>query len=292
MSADHGPREAGTDTRNLDTDSVPVDTAPPLGPVTCGAPENVGTSSPTNVSEVALRIDGLELVGKAGGSWHTTSRSAQDQPFGDWTSTSMLSGKQDPTFFSIKGIEMAVVAASPGSGLPRFLELCTFPFSCQKLTVREKSDGQEVTFDMDGASVAVLADGTVLMAHNIGPGGSNSADVYLATLVDAKDITKGFETEEVSAVNQPNHKEDDPALSHDGLVLMYGAEDEIWVSERPDLSSSFPAARKLTDVNSTSSDFGPYLAPLPPSGGKPRYELFLSSDRDGSLTVFRSECTR
>jgi hypothetical protein len=289
-SPDQELLDTGPDTRP--PDGSPPDTKPPLGPVACSTPEKVGNNPPSGAFETALRIDGLVLYAKASGSWQITKRSAQDQPFEDWSTTSVLSGKQDPTFFSIKGIEMAVVAKSPGSGQPRFLELCTFPFNCQRLTVNYKADGKEVAVDMDGASVAVLADGTVLMAHNIAPGGSNSADVYLATLINTSDITQGFETEKLDAVNQPSFTEDDPALSPDGLVLMFGADGEVWVSERPDVSSSFPAPRKLTDVNSTSDDSSPYLAPLSPSGGKPRYELFFSSDRDGSLTVFRSECTR
>jgi len=274
-------------------DQLAPDTGPPrLG---CSAPELVGSSPPYPLYEVALRADGLELIAKKSGQWYSTKRTAQDQPFADWSTTALLSGKQDPTFFEIKGIELAIVATSPGTGLPRVLELCTSPTTCNALTLKDKS-GQTVTDDTDGPSVAVLPGGDLLMAHNIGPGGSGDGHVYLATPSDPNDLSQPWVTEPATALDRAGEAEDDPALSPDGLVIVVdgntsSGDNDLWVSMRPDLSSPFPAQVQLTDVNSSADDGSAYLAPLSSSGGKTRYELFFSSDRNGNLEVYRSECS-
>ena len=259
----------------------------------CQAPALAGTPPSVALTETALRAGGLEVVAEGGGSRQSAKRSATDQAFGAWATTTDHPSGGDPTFFWHKGVERAVVARSSVSGGPRHLELCTLPNTCAKLPVKDKASGQEVTLDMDGASVAVTASG-LLMAHNIGPTGSSSGDVYLATPVDATDLTKGWETTVVSSMALSGYKEDDPALSPDGLVIMFGGlntagDNDLWYSARATLTDAFPAPTQLSAVNSAKSDGNAYLAEVTIKG-QAVLELYFTSDRDGTQKVYRSAC--
>jgi hypothetical protein len=297
-AADSAPLDGPRPDRPADT--TPPDTGPPPR-LSCGAPELVGSNPPGDLSEIALRADGLELLARSGTTYSTT-RSAPDQPFGDWTASSLAPWWQDTTFFTISGLELAIMARPPTSGAPRRLYLCTPPFTstssnCTPITVNDKTSGQEITDDMDGASVAVLPSGALLMAHNTDASGSGGADIHLAEPLDPSDLQQGWNSSPVSGLAQPGYKEDDPALSPDGLVLLFGGQTtagdgDLWVSQRDSLSAAFPAPEPLANVNSASGEWGPYLAPLPAAGGKTRMELFFSSDRNGTDEVWRAECSR
>jgi hypothetical protein len=277
-----------------DESGTSSDTGPPPK-LRCATPQLVGSSYPTvSLSEPGLRTDGLELLARGGGSTYSTKRTAADQPFGDWSTTSLLPGGQDPTFFIFNGGEHAIVSRSQSTGTRR-LEHCTCTASsctCAALTITDPSSGQAITDDMDGASVAITSNG-LLLAHNVSPGVSASAEIYLATPDDPGDPSAGWTTSLVSGVNKPNYKEDDPALSPDGLVLLFGApgqagDSEIWISQRETLSAPFPAPEPLQDVNTTSNEASPYLAPM---AGK-KMELFFRSNRYGSTRIYHAVCTR
>jgi hypothetical protein len=274
------------------------DTGPPPK-LSCAPPQLVGSSYPTgSLSEPGLRTDGLELVTRGSGSTYSSKRPAIDQPFGAWSTTSLLPGGQDPTFFVFGGGEHAIISRSQSTG-GRRLEHCTCTSSdctCAALTITDQSNGQAITDDMDGASVAVTSGG-LLLAHNVAPGASASAEIYLATPDDPGDPGAGWTTSLAGAVNTPSYKEDDPALGPNGLVLLFGApgqagDTEIWISQRAGLTAPFPAPEPLQDVNTNSNESSPYLAPIAGSPGSKKMELFFRSNRDGSPRIYHTVCSR
>jgi hypothetical protein len=285
------PLEQGFDLVKLDT-PVP-DAALPPTPV-CQAPALVGTSQPALPRENALRADGLVLTTLASGSRYSTKRSATDQPFGAWATTTAHPSGGDPTFFSYKGVEYAMVARTPSGGSVRALYFCTLPNTCAKVTVKYASSGKEVTDDMDGPSVAMVA-GKMLLAHNIGPTGSGSGDVYLATPVDTSDPAKGLSTKPVTALAVAGYKEDDPSISPDGRVIVFSGlttsgDSDLWYASRASLSDAFGSPQQLTSANSAKSDRGADLAEVTIKG-KQVLELYFSSDRDGTLKIYRAACS-
>lgn len=263
--------------------------------LSCASPTVVGSGTPAaGLYEVALRSDGLTLVARTtGGEAYEASRPQADKPFGSWTKSTLLADGRDPTFFSHGGTEHAVVAR--GSS-PRHLELCTNLGSssptCSPLALKSKSSGLTLAGDMDGPSVAVLASGPLLVC-NVGVT-YDTADVFLARPSNLKDLAAAWIAEPLPVLSQPGVWEDDPALSDDGLLVIVNAGDEdLSVSERPDLASPFTTPRPLVELNTTASDGSPDLAPLPPLDGKARYELFLASERgDGRRRIYRTVCTR
>jgi len=273
------------------TPDAPIpDTTPPPQPV-CTTPTIVGTTPPTGPRESALRADGLVLTTLSSGARYSTKRSATDQPFGAWATTTAHPSGGDPTFFSFQGTEFAVVARTTTSGGPRHLELCTLPNNCTKTLIRYASNDQEVTDDMDGPSVTILTT-KALMAHNIGPGGANSGDIYLASTTN---VSKGWTTRPVSTLAVAGYKEDDPSLSPDGLVIVFSGltttgDTDIWYASRVTLADSFGAPQQLTSANSGKNDRGTYLAEVTIKG-KQVLELYFSSDRDGTTKVYRSTCS-
>jgi hypothetical protein len=263
----------------------------------------VGSGSPTYLSEAALRLDGLTLIARdkleAG---YRTTRPAPDQPFGSWTPDTTLQGGQDPTFFQIQGAEHAVVARGIARDGMRKLELWSLggPATAgDPLSITHAGSGLSVTEDLDGPSVAVLPGGTLLMAHNFNPA-AGEPDIYLAQTTNTASPSQGWVTAPVTAVNQVGVKEDDPALSPDGLVLVYNKpsnrpniDGDLWVSERASTAVPFPSPRPLTEVNSTAVEGSAHLAPMASAPGQPHLELFFSSERDtGSYVIYRAECSR
>ncbi|MCK5798758.1 MAG: hypothetical protein KAI47_16310 [Deltaproteobacteria bacterium] len=287
-------------------DLMPHDTGPhDLGPsqsLPCTVPTRVNPQgAPDELEEVALRNDGLTLVVKenlASTIWYQTQRSARGQPFGAWTlATFPATTDQDPTFFlSSSSDKNAIVTRRPASPGPRRLYLCTSKtsWSCQAIVVRLATTGLPLTLDMDGPETVTLPNGTLLMAHNVGPQGGTSADIYLAHPTTPNNLTD-WTTAPVPALAHPTIKEDDPALSPDGLVIVFYApgpntDQDLWVSRRPALSAPFPPPVLLQDVNSTNAEVEPSFAAIP---GKPgHYELFFMSDRAGNTRteVYRTTC--
>jgi len=281
------PSDVGSD---LGFDGAPDLVVPPT--LSCKVPAIAGTSQPVGLRETALRVDALQLVAHVDAVRYSTKRDTTDQPFGAWVSTTAYPFGADITFFVYKGVERAIVASD--GPYPRHLELCTFPNSCTKFPVRYASSGTEVTADMDGPSVAITANG-LLMAHNIDPSGAKFGDIYLATPINAADLTKGWTTTVVPALAQPGSKEDDPALSPDGLLLLFvglstNSDWDIWISARATLADTFPAPTQLGGVNSAMDDTGPYLAEVTIKG-QTVMELYFMSDRDGIHKAYRAECS-
>lgn len=271
---------------------VPDATLPPT-PV-CQVPALVGTTPPTNPRENALRADGLVLTARTNGARYSTARSATDQPFGAWATTTAHPSGEDPTFFVYKGVEYAMVSRTPSGASVRSLYLCTLPNTCVKVPVKYASSGAEVTDDMDGPSVAIVG-GKLLLAHNIGPSGSSSGDIYLATLVSSSDLFKGLETKPVTSLAVAGYKEDDPSISPDGLVIVFSGlttsgDSDIWYASRATLSDAFGAPQQLPVVNSAKSNRDTYLAVVTIKG-KQVLELYFGSDRDGALKVYRTTCS-
>jgi hypothetical protein len=276
------------------TQDAPVpDAAQPPKPV-CQAAALVGTTPPTGPRENALRADGLVLTTLASSIRYSTARSATDQPFGAWATTTAHPSGGDPTFFFFKGTEYGVVNRTPSGASVRALYLCSLPNSCLKTVVKYASTGKEVTDDMDGASVAVVA-GKLLLVHNTGPSGSGSGDIYLAQPVSSSDISKGWATTPVTSLAVAGYKEDDPALSPDGLLIVYSGlttsgDSDIWFASRATLSDAFGAPQQLAVVNSAKRDSDVDLAEVTIKGQQV-LELYFSSDRDGASKVYRSACS-
>lgn len=279
-------------------DKAPLPDLAPDAPVppalTCKVPAQVGSSQPGSMGETALRASGLELVASYSGNRYSTKRAAVDKPFGSWSQVTLLGGGADPTFFFVKGVEYAVVARSH-TGAPRTLELCLVQSaSCAKLTVKYAATGKEVTEDMDGPQVAITAGGA-LMIHNIGPLGSSDGDVYLASPTDQTDLSQGLTTTRVATMSKPNYKEDDPAISPDGLVVLFGGSTtagdyDIWYAARATTKDAFPAPTQLSSVNSTADESGPYMAGVTIKGQQV-LELYFRSTRSGGARIYRAECS-
>ncbi|MCK5798750.1 MAG: PD40 domain-containing protein [Deltaproteobacteria bacterium] len=301
-------RDAAHDTAPHDTsphDITAHDTAPadlgPSKPLPCIAPSHVdGTGAWADLREVTLRSDGLTLTARKGsgpGVTYATQRSAWGQPFGLWKSVAFpTTTQEDPTFFPWKNAEAAIVAKFQTLGGPRSLFFCTLTpsWTCQGIVVRRASTGLPIpiTDDMDGASVAVLPDGSVLMAHNVAGATSVGADIYLAHPTIPGDLTN-WTTSPILTLTDPNLKEDDPALSPDGLVIIFaatgpGTDGDLWISRRVSLTDPFPTPILLATANSASDESSASLAPIPGQPG--HYELFFISDRNGNDQVYRTTC--
>jgi hypothetical protein len=84
---------------------------------------------------------------------------------------------------------------------------------------------------------------------------------------------------------------DDPAISPDGTVLVFGHHGgELWSARRDAIDQPFSTPKKITPVNDpVGNEIEPDLAALP-SG---ELELFFRSDRGtpGSYRIYRSVCT-
>jgi len=297
------PRQDQSATRELGEDG-PVDprrdSGPgPLGPLTCSKPQLVGgaTSLP-HLSEAALRTSGLTLVARTMSlEGYETSRHAYDQPFGAWTVSALLPGGEDPTFFDLSGAERAVVAQKATTLGARHLELCPMAGTCTTLSLKLQSTGTPIGEDVDGPSVAALPSGALLMAFDLNFNMGAETEIYLAQGSAADPYT--WSVRPAVEVNQIGVKEDDPALSSDGLVLIFnketqGMNGDLYVSERSRIDAHFSFPRPLIDVNTAGVEGSAYLAPLPPAEGKTRYELFFSSDSNtgGAYLVHRSVCER
>jgi hypothetical protein len=277
-------------------DRASLDLSPPAK-LSCSAPSLAGDGYEPNaggLAEIALDPDGLRLYSWCAVGRCRASRAAVGEPLGEWTAAPELPFGNDPAFFVYLGEPRLIIARS-GNNSERRLELCSWPaLGCKPLPILD-AVGQ-VSYDMDGPSVAVVGS-RVLLAHNIGVGGSATADLFLAEPIDASDLGLGFRTTALAAINQPSRKEDDPALSPDGLVLIFGAPngtagEDLWVSQRSSLGDPFPAAELLPGLGSGADDKGAYFGPLPPLAGKTRYELFFESARSGKTKVYRSVCQR
>lgn len=280
------------------SDALAPDRASPDLPrkLSCAAPELVGTgytpASPGGLAEVAISSDGLRLYAWCAGGRCRAARAAIGEAFGDWGPAPELPFGNDPAFFGYLGENHVIVARSP-NGDARRLELCSWPgLGCAPLPVRDAAG--PISFDMDGPSVAVVG-ARVLLAHNIGVGGSATADLFLAEPVDPSDLSVGFQTIALAAINQPSAKEDDPALSPDGLLLVFstlhaGNGEDLWVSQRASLADPFPAPERLASLSSKGEDKGPCFAPA--GAGGPGYELFFESTRSGKTQLYRSACVR
>jgi len=264
--------------------------------LTCSQPQLVGTGAPSYLSEAALRTNGLELLARTQtGEGYSVKRSGSGQAFGAWSPTTLLVGGEDPTFFSAKGSEYAIVAVIEAGSTGRQLKLCVVASGTGCTAVKVGTPGGALlTDDMDGPTVALLSS-VALMAFNLNT--SAETDILLAETADPTSSGVWLSVP-VATVNQAGVKEDDPALSPDGLVLAFnkpapGMNGDIFVSERKSTAAPFPPARSLTEVNTTAVEGSAHLASLAPTpGGQLRYELFFSSTRGtGNYAVYRSVCT-
>ncbi len=284
------------DVSSLDTHLPDLSISPTLP---CKTPQLVGSgSTPSDINGAALHTDGLTLVAQTYTSGtYQTCRSAWGQPFGAW-SHHPIYPSGDTTFFAFNSKETAIIATQ-GTTI-RHLRLCTEPsWQCSNIVLLNASTGQAITVDADGPEVITLPNGNLLMAHNLGPQGKHSADIYLAHPTKPGDLSTWTTTPVGVAANTPSISEDDPALSPDGLVILFsaqgpGGDDDIWITRRATPSSPFPRPVLLSDVNSSDREGGTSLAPVPGQTGT--YELFFESTRStgdkGSsvMHIYRTIC--
>jgi hypothetical protein len=79
----------------------------------------------------------------------------------------------------------------------------------------------------------------------------------------------------------------DGFLSDDGLVLHFSSDrqtagdQDLWVAERADVGGAFTAFAPIPELNSSHDDRDPWLS----SDGS---EIYFSSDRSGSLKIYRA----
>lgn len=256
----------------------------------CAAPTPVGTNPPPSLHEAALRVDGLELVASGSTVYHTT-RLTTDMPLGDWEPLTefLPDGAQDPTFFLDGNEEKAIIAVRPGSNVPRGLQLCSGSLPCTPIRVFHRTGGDPITYDMDGPTVTTLPTGQLLMAFNVQTDVADemTADIYLAT-PKTSDLTQ-WEAWRLPTVNQDGYKEDDPALSPNGTILIFegkkpAGQDGLWVSFRPALDLEFSTPQKIVMAGMGDPIGQPCLAQVSPD----KLELFFDIGTSGQ--IYRATC--
>jgi len=80
-----------------------------------------------------------------------------------------------------------------------------------------------------------------------------------------------------------------PRLTADELIIFFGSynipggqgNDDIWMATRPDRYSPFGAVTNLTELNTASTDFAPFVSP-------DGLTLYFSSNRNGQYQLFRA----
>lgn len=297
ISADAGGQHA--DEGSLDARLNPPADGGQVRRLSCEAPEPVGAALENHLFAPAMRADGLMVRAEPRDDPPVyATRATLDASFGSWTASTMLPvDAQDPTFFLFDGQERTVIAVEvQAEPYLRGLQYCASvpAASCTAVTVVDDALGTTITQDMDGPSVAVV-DGAQVMVfnvsiHNVGI----SANVFQATPTVAGDL-RHWTAEPLSAISRPNLREDDPAVSADGTIVVYerpveGRGDDLWVAYRASPSAPLSVPESLEALNTEANDGSPEIFQL--NDGE--IELYFNSQRLGErfARIYRSRCTR
>jgi hypothetical protein len=130
---------------------------------------------------------------------------------------------------------------------------------------------------------------------------SEMMDLYVAY---APDFHGPFTAHPLS-INTLGFNEDDPALSPDGALLVYGSDKpgaagtgggwDLWLARATadgnfkDLSSTYQE-KFAGYINTPAIEAAPDLAYLT-VGGDLKIELYFDTDRDGGNSIYRASCT-
>lgn len=93
----------------------------------------------------------------------------------------------------------------------------------------------------------------------------------------------------IEELNRLGDKLQAPALSEDELIIVFNAYNipggkgdyDLWLATRTDRHSSFTKYRNLSEINSESGEFAPFLSP-------DGLELYFSSNRNGHSQLFKA----
>jgi hypothetical protein len=254
----------------------------------CSEPALAVTTAHTqSVHEPALRTDGLTLTSTGGGRFEAT-RPAVGEPFEKWTASAAVpAATQDPAFFLHGNKELMIAAFRIGEN-PRRLRLCEGLF-CSDMSVSDESL-DPILIDVDGPSVADLTT-PHLLVFNAKEEEQTPGVAYLAVQVDSALST--WTARRIVELDVANVNVDDPAISPDGTVIVFGNDDDgdLWSARRGSIDRPFSAPQRMTVVNhATAREVEPELAALP-SG---ELELFFRSDRitDAFHRIYRSVCRK
>ena len=314
-------------------DAAPSDLPDSL-PLLCTKPSLAGSNPPAgSLYEVALRTDGKFLIAvrfMSPTTWYQTTRNTRNENFRAWkaipptqdANSPPLDANRDPSFFDVGSNRYLITAnnvGTPGARSLHLFEEYQDPGNARISWVRALLNpitmtdgvGKTIDLDIDGPQVVVLPGNNVLMAHNVtSTKNHNQGQIYLAKPTNSGDLS-AWTTKPVFTPSVEGR--DDPALSPDGLVLLFSASGDfqsasgdiqnkkdtngIWVSRRASINDLyFPNPVLLSDVNTAGDDGDPYFASLNASGSiSPSYELFFTSDLSpsGAKTlrrVYRTTC--
>jgi hypothetical protein len=240
--------------------------------------------------EPALMYDGKTLLAREDETvnhWVST-RPGPTGAFGPWKKWSGLPGDwEDPSFFRRNQIDYVIVARSV-RGASRYLEHCDLAGTCDKLSFTGISAG----LDLDGPDIRAGVGGKEELVF------AGGGELYIASATGPKGPWTAAPT---SKLNLANVNDDDPAISADGLWLVFGSNragsmDLFLAGRLPGKSFDlvlFPLQVAFgLSVNSPREDAAPDLAPMASGVG---IELFFHSDRGesggpGPFTIYRASC--
>jgi Tol biopolymer transport system component len=123
---------------------------------------------------------------------------------------------------------------------------------------------------------AISSDELELYFSSRRPGGPGTVNVWVATRASR---AESFGTPVLFAVANIGESQGSSTISEDGLTLIFGStppggRNELYMTTRPDRSSSFSAASLVTELNSDSADYAPDLV----ANGT---RIYFTSNRDG-----------
>jgi len=200
---------------------------------------------------------------------------------------------QDPSFLppAAGGTERVLLSLDTADPLFRKLQVCDLSpvLNCEDVTVNGASG------DFDGPNVIPLQGELIMVFNVVTETDEDNANIFIATAQDG-DPTQ-WNAAAISVLATPERTEDDPAISPDGRVIVFGAshpdnpvDTELWFSHRSDLNSPWGEPELVqgffrTQQLESSPEFGLALI----DGA---YELLFVSDRDQQDThkIYSSLC--
>jgi len=320
------PERPATDQAALEAgggDLVPVDLLPTGDGVTytldCGSPEKVndmkdGSGNLLSLVEPAMQTDEKTLVARAQGGtlmYRATRLSGGSfgpwEPWDTWNASPQLKGHEDPSFVVRAANPYVMTAWNDGSGL-RVIQACALTGSGACPEVAITVQGQPLTGDLDGPDLrqielAGVEDLVFARAETVG----GQTDIYLATGA----APSGPFAAEKLPLSTPQYAEDDPAISPDGMLMVYtsnqpsplfplvGGQQDLWLAGASASKGYSPLSEPWQSafsamVNKVRDDAAPDLAYYTLDGGL-TLELFFHSDRGqfggpGPFAIYRAAC--
>jgi hypothetical protein len=270
----------------------------------CSAPTPVNnmkdsSGSAMELVEASLTTDGSTLVARKLGSSakYAATRSTKDAatfgPWSLWTSPGLDVTHEDFDFYLRGGKQRLLTAKKDTSG-NRTLNDCLLKAGGAQCTPLSLTFAIPASLkDIDGPA---LADGlsTPELVFNLNDGtGTGGKRIYWAT----QSAQGAFYAAEVP-VGVKGSQDDDPAISPGGKVVVFSSNRpgglgawDLYVTRHQPGTSSFSSPKLAQgQINSPQDDVGPDLDLVPLSSG-PTLELYFSSNRSGSMVIYRTACS-